>query len=542
MGIRNSAYPDKKEVEFSKLYCTLLVMEFTPNTLPTNLEAEQAVLAAVLLNNRALERISDFLRADHFTHPAHKEMYKLAERQFASGIPFDIITAKNYLNQQGALDTVGGEDYLSQLFSMGSSIVNVDQYARIVYENALRRELIDLGQNIARDAYVEDLDNTVTHQIESAEQRLFNLATEGTVEKGAVDIGTAFKSALTEAEIAYKADGSLSGLTTGFEALDKSISGLHHSDLIIIAGRPAMGKTALSLNLAFNSAYAIHKGRANKQYKGVVIFFSLEMSAAQLASRVLSAQAEVPASTIRNGSLTDEQFLKMNQTADALSGVPLHFDDTPAMSVPMMRTRARRLARKHGGVAMIVVDYIQLMTSPGGRKSENRVQELSEITRGLKMLAKELDAPVIALSQLSRSVEQRDDKRPLLSDLRESGSIEQDADLVMFTYREEYYLAGRDPSDRLSGHKLEDRAANWAKRLADAAGKAEVIVAKNRHGAPGTVKLGFKGDYTLFHDLPNEYMPPAPGNSFVQNSQPSAPQTDDQPEMIDADLVPDMAL
>ncbi|HOY47046.1 MAG TPA: replicative DNA helicase [Alphaproteobacteria bacterium] len=481
-------------------------MDFTPKTLPTNLEAEQAVLAAVLVNNRALERMSEFLRPDHFTHPAHKEIYKLAEKQFAAGIPFDIITAKNYLEQQGVLESVGGIDYLTQLAGAGTTVVNAEQYGRIVYENALRRELINLGQDITDSAFIEDLENPVSTQIESAEKRLFDLSVAGSTEKGAMPISSALREALEEAEIAYKADGKLSGLTTGFRELDKSISGLHHSDLIIIAGRPAMGKTTFAMNIAFNAASAILSERANKKYKGAVVFFSLEMSASQLASRVLSSQTKISSSSMRNGSLTDEDFLKMSQYSDALSKVPLYFDDTPGMSVPMMRTRARRIARKHGGIALIVIDYLQLMTSPGGRRSDNRVNEISEITRGLKMLAKELDVPVIALSQLSRNVESKDrtDKRPQLSDLRESGSIEQDADIVMFTYREEYYLDGRDPMYKISGRSdqfLQKEHEEWAKRLNDARGKAEIIVGKNRHGKPETMRLAFKGEYSLFEDL-----------------------------------------
>ncbi len=469
--------------------------------MPTNLEAEQAVLAAVLMNNRALERISEFLRPEHFSHPAHQEIYKLAQRQFAAGIPFDIITAKNYLDQQGTLESVGGVDYLTQLAGAGATVVNVDQYGRIVYEHALRRELINIGQTITDAAFVEDLDNPVTRQIEVAEQKLFDLSTSGDAEREVTSIATALQGALQEAEVAYKADGKLSGLTTGLNALDKSISGLHHSDLIIIAGRPAMGKTTLAMNIAFNAANAILYDRANPKYKGAVAFFSLEMSASQLAARVLSSQSKVPASAMREGTLTDEDFLKMSQYSAAISKVPLFIDDTPGMSVPMMRTRARRLARKCGGIALIVIDYLQLMTSPGGRRSDNRVQEISEITRGLKMLAKELDVPVIALSQLSRSVESRDDKRPQLADLRESGSIEQDADLVMFTYREEYYLQNRDPSERISNTTNSNMVDSWQKRLERARGKADVIIGKNRHGRPETVHLAFLGDYSLFDNL-----------------------------------------
>ncbi len=500
------------------------------------MDAEQAVLAAVLMNNRALERVSEFLTPEHFSHPAHQEIYKLAMRQFAAGIPFDIITAKNYLEQQGTLESVGGIDYLTQLAGAGTTVVNVDQYGRIVYENALRRELINIGQSITDAAFVEDLDNPVTSQIEIAEQKLFELSTAGSSEREISSIASALKDALAEAEIAYKADGKLSGLTTGLNALDKSISGLHHSDLIIIAGRPAMGKTTLAMNMAFNAANAILYGRANPKYKGAVAFFSLEMSASQLAARVLSSQSKVPASAMREGTLTDEDFLKMSQYSAAISRVPLFIDDTPGMSVPMLRTRARRLARKYGGIALIVIDYLQLMTSPGGRRNDNRVQEISEITRGLKMLAKELDVPVIALSQLSRSVESRDDKRPQLADLRESGSIEQDADLVMFTYREEYYLENRDPSQRISNTTNSNMVDSWQKRLDNARGKADVIIGKNRHGRPETVHMAFFGDYSLFDNL-DEF--DARGeNSF--DAAPSAPAGEYNSGTVDVPDIPNM--
>lgn len=490
------------------------------------------------MNNRALEKISDFLTPEHFSHPAHQEIYKLAMRQFAAGIPFDIITAKNYLEQQGTLESVGGAEYLAQLAGAGATVVNVEQYARIIHDNAMRRELINLGQSITDAAFVEDLDNPPARQIEVAEQKLFDMATAGTSERDGVMIDVALQEAMKEAEIAYKADGKLSGLTTGLTDLDKSISGLHHSDLIIIAGRPAMGKTTLATNIAFNAASALLYGRANPAYKGAVIFFSLEMSKSQLAARILSSQAKIPASSMREGSLTDENILKMSQYADAIGKTPLVIDDTPAMSIPMMRTRARRWARKCGGVALIVIDYLQLMTSPGGRHNDNRVQEISEITRGLKMLAKELDVPVIALSQLSRAVESRDDKRPQLSDLRESGSIEQDADIVMFTYREEYYLENRDPSQRLSGNTNEKIQESWQQRIERARGKADVIIGKNRHGRTETVHLAFLGDYSLFDNL--DVMDNRGPDGF--DTAPATPTSTSYgytPDAINMDAIPD---
>lgn len=509
-------------------------MDFTPKTLPTNLEAEQAVLAAVMMNNRAMENVYDFLLPEHFSHPAHQEIYKLAMRQFAAGIPFDIITIKTYLEQQGVLDSVGGVEYLSKLAGAGSTVVNVEHYGRIVFDNARRRDLINLGQTIIDNAYTEDLDKPVSSQIESAEQSLFNLASTGQSEKSVISLADALKGALKEAEIAYKADGKLSGLTTGLDDLDKSISGLHHSDLIIVAGRPGMGKTTLAMNIAFNAANAMFNKRANEQYNGAVAFFSLEMSNQQLAARVLSSQSKIPASHMRDGNLSDEDFMKMSEYSNALSKIPLVIDDTANMSVAMIKTRARRIARKFGGIALIVIDYLQLMTSPGGKHSDNRVQELSEITRGLKILAKELDVPVIALSQLSRSVEQRDDKRPVLSDLRESGSIEQDADIVMFTYREEYYLEGRSPDKKLSGTASENSMQSWQQRLDRARNKADIIIAKNRHGKPETVHLSFTGEYYLFDNL-NQFGPqPMADNSGFENQYA-------QPVNTNVQTVPDVS-
>ena len=513
-------------------------MDFTPKTLPVNLDAEQAVLAAVLMNNRALESISEFLLPEHFSHPAHQEIYKLALRQFAVGVPFDIITVKKYLEQQGTLESVGGIEYLSKLASAGSTVVNVEHYGRIVFDNARRRDLIHLGQSIIDEAYTEDLDISVNDQIESAEQKLFNLATTGESERNVVTLADALKSALNEAEIAYKADGKLSGLTTGLDDLDKSISGLHKSDLIIIAGRPAMGKTTLALNIAFNAANAILNGRANKQYTGAVAFFSLEMSYPQLAARILSSQSKISSSRMREGSsLTDEDFMKMSQYTDALSKVPIVIDDTSEVSVAAIKTRARRIARHFNGIALIVIDYLQLMSVPGGKHNDNRVQELSEITRGLKILAKELNVPVIVLSQLSRKVEDRDDKRPILSDLRESGSIEQDADIVMFTYREEYYLNGHSPEDRLSGPASETVIQNWQKRLNNARNKGDVIIAKNRHGKTETVHLSFNGEYSLFDNLNQFESQPDSDQGFEPNYSPN--QNENIQTISDINDIPD---
>lgn len=467
-------------------------------------------MAAILLNNRAHERVSDFLKGEHFSHPAHVEIYNIIDKQISRGFPADVVTIRNYLEQKGVLTDIGGTEYLDQLVSMGSSVMNVEHYARIVFDNALRRQLIDIGQSVMETATVENLDLPAVAQIELAEQKLFELANSGaSSERASMTIGEALRESLSQTEAALKNDGNLSGLTCGFTDVDRSIGGLHPSDLIIIAGRPGMGKTAIAMNMAFNSALAISHGRVPKKLSGVVVFFSLEMSSAQLAARILSSVSDIPSSSMRNGTLSDSDLMMLAEQSKELEKLPLVLDDTPGISVPMIRTRCRRLQRQyeksHGGIALIVIDYIQLLSAPGGgRKNDNRVQELSEMTRGLKMLAKELNVPVIALSQLSRTVESRDDKRPILSDLRESGSIEQDADIVAFTYRHEYYLQGRDPSGKLNkkdGEKSRVAQDWWQKDMERYKNKAELIIAKQRHGPIGTIHLGWRGEYSRFSDL-----------------------------------------
>jgi replicative DNA helicase len=476
--------------------------------LPMNLEAEQSVLGAILLNNRAYEKVSEFLRPEHFMHPAHIEIFKILDKQISRGFPADIISIKTYLEQKGVLSDIGGEDYLNNLLSLGMTVMNVEHYGRIVFDNALRRNLIDVGQEIMDKAVVEDPDMPAQSQIEIAEQKLFNLAnTSATTERSMMTVGEALRESLEETENAVKQDGQVSGLTTGFDDLDKQIGGLHPSDLIIVAGRPGMGKTTIAMNMAVNAAQAIAYHKVPKKLSGVVVFFSLEMSSPQLASRILSSAADIPSNSMRNGTLSDTDMLQLATVSKELEEIPLVLDDTPGISVPMIRTRARRLQRQyeksHGGIAMIVLDYIQLLTAPGGGKSDNRVQEISEMTRGLKILAKELNIPVIALSQLSRSVEARDDKRPILSDLRESGSIEQDADIVAFTYRHEYYLQGRDPAAASkTGAKVQTSHEIWEKEMAKCKNKAEFIIAKQRHGPIGTVHLGYRGEYSRFENLP----------------------------------------
>ncbi|MDR0319137.1 MAG: replicative DNA helicase [Rickettsiales bacterium] len=504
------------------------------NNLPVNLEAEQAVLAAILLNNRAYERVSDFLRPEHFSSVPHSEIFLIIEKQISKGFPADTVTIKNYLEQKGVLADIGGTEYLDQLVQMGSTVLNIEHYARIVFDNALRRQLIDIGQGVMNTAAVEDPELPATAQIELAEQKLFELATTGTTsERQSMTIGQALRESLEQTEAALKQDGHLSGLTTGFTDIDHQIGGLHPSDLVIIAGRPGMGKTTIAMNMAFNAALAVSDNKVPKKLSGVVVFFSLEMSSAQLAARVLSSVSDIPSSSMRNGTLSDTDLMMLAGQSKEIEKLPLVLDDTPGISVPVIRARARRLQRQyeksHGGVALIVIDYIQLLSAPGGgRKSDNRVQELSEMTRGLKMLAKELNVPVLALSQLSRTVESRDDKRPILSDLRESGSIEQDADIVAFTYRHEYYLQGRDPANKLNqkgGEKSKNQHDWWQKDMEKYKNKAELIIAKQRHGPIGTIHLGYRGEYSRFTDLD-----PQAGRYEEDNYNPAGTHMEKTPE------------
>ncbi|MDR2268810.1 MAG: replicative DNA helicase [Rickettsiales bacterium] len=502
------------------------------SNLPNNLDAEQAVLSAILLNNRAMEYVGEFLRPEHFIHPAHQEIYKLAVNYSAKGIPIDVATTREYLSQSGVLEPLGGVDYLQKLLSAGAGVMDIKSYGRIVHDNFLRREIINLGQAMIQNASVEDLDKTVDDHIEEAEQKLFELSS-GDESREAKSASDAFKEALHEIQVACQSQG-LSGLTTGLRDLDAVIHGLHKSDLIIIAGRPAMGKTTLALNIAFNAAYAIKTKSStyNAEYKGAVVFFSLEMSRPQLAQKVLSSQTEIPSDSMREGKLSDYDLKVLSDSANFLNDLPLIIDETPAMSVASIRTKARRIKSKHG-LAMIVVDYLQLMTATAGsRRNDSRVQEISEITRGLKMLAKDLDVPVVALSQLSRSVESQDrkSKKPILSDLRDSGSIEQDADIVMFTYREEYYLKNEDPEDQLQfkgGRRLPPE--EYKKRLRESHNKAELIIGKNRHGPIKDVKLNCQLEYSLFSDYDDDNLPPVPDEDMPLGSS-NAPTPSEIPE------------
>ena len=473
---------------------------------PHNFEAEQALLGAILVNNAAYQRVAEFLRPEHFADPLHGKLFDSLSKLIERGQVVSAVTLKTYVENDEDMKTVGGSAYLAQLASASVHVIDAGAFGRAVHDLYLRRQLIDLGEGVVNGAFAGDVDETALQQIEVAEKKLYDLATTGQTEGGFKSFRISLTEAMVAAEAAYHRAGQLNGVATGLFQLDQLLGGLHKSDLIILAARPAMGKSALVTNIGFNAAKAYREeivDGAPKVVDGAVVgFFSLEMSAEQLATRMLSEQAELPSEKIRKGELISADFDRVLNISRELEHLNFFIDDTPALSIAGLRTRARRLKRTHG-LGLIIVDYLQLLAPSGKSRQENRVQEVSEITRGLKTLAKELDVPVIALSQLSRAVEQREDKRPQLSDLRESGSIEQDADVVMFVFREEYYIE-RDVPTQLkdeSQDKFNDRYARWQERLKNANQVAEVIIGKQRHGPIGTVKLHFDGQFTRFSDL-----------------------------------------
>lgn len=476
------------------------------SNLPKNIEAEQALIGAILSNNKAFEKVSEFLKPQHFADSVHAKIFEIMSKLILRGHTADVITLKNYFEQEGILSDVGGANYLIKLADSASVMTNVEYYAQFVYDKYLRRELINTGSEIINNAFKESADLSATEQIEAAEQQLFNLSDQGETQGGFVDFSTALTSSLGYIEQAFQKEGKISGLPTGLEKLDYKTGGLNNSDLIIIAGRPAMGKTALATNMAYNVAEYMSRAKNMDSHDKGVAFFSLEMSADQLASRILSTVTQTAGNKMRTGELDNAEFTRIAAAVRELETIPLYIDDTPGVTINAIRTRARRLKRTKG-LGLVVIDYIQLITGSSNKKNEgNRVQELSEISRGLKIMAKELKVPVIALSQLNRGVEQRDDKRPLMSDLRESGSIEQDADIVMFVYRENYYLKNEEPKQKANEtpDKFQQRIEEWKKRDRETANLAEVIIGKQRHGPTGTVKLFWNGDYAQFGNLANE--------------------------------------
>ncbi len=491
--------------------------ESSYRTPPHNSEAEQALLGAILVNNTAYVRVSEFLLAEHFAEGVHGRIYAAMAKLIERGQIANPVTLKNLFDQDGALAEIGGAQYLARLAASMVTIINVEDYGRTIHDLYLRRQLITLGEDVVNEAHSYEIERNAREQIEAAEKRLFDLATMGQSEGGFRPFKSALTEAIVMAEAAFKRSGRTTGVSTGFTDLDKLLGGLHPSDLVVLAGRPSMGKTALATNIAFNAAKAyrptkLPDGRIVSEDGAVAGFFSLEMSAEQLATRVLSEESRVASDRIRRGDVSHEDFDNFVQASQKLASVPLFIDDTPALTIAGLRTRARRLMRQQG-LGLIIVDYLQLIRgSSDGRGMENRVQEISEITRGLKALAKELNVPVLALSQLSRAVEQREDKRPMLSDLRESGSIEQDADVVMFVFREEYYLSRGEPTRRPEENddKFNERYTRWRERLEEVHGTGEVIIAKQRHGPIGKVTLRFDGETTRFDNfVRSDHLPDA---------------------------------
>lgn len=475
------------------------------NKLPKNLEAEQTLLGALIANNNAYERISEFLRPYHFADPVHAKIFEVISKLIQRGHVAEVINLKNYLEQEKALDEVGGYKYIVKLANSASPMTNIDYYAKFIYDKYLRRELISTGYDIVSDAAKESVDSDATDLIEAAEKKLYDLSNQDNSRAGFVDFGEALTISLENIDRAYQKDSKIAGVPTGLDALDKRTGGLNNSDLIIIAARPAMGKTALATNMAYNVAdHMRHSKEIDPKNRGVA-FFSLEMSSDQLASRILSTATETSGHKMRSGDLDKSEFTRIVAAVKDLENIPLYIDDTPGLTINGIRTRARRLKRNKG-LGLIIIDYIQLILGDSKSSQSNRVQEISEISRGLKILAKELNVPVIALSQLNRGVEQREDKRPVMSDLRESGSIEQDADIVMFIYREHYYLQNEEPKQKASEspQRLQERMEEWESKRRKTANEADVIIGKQRHGPTGTVKLYWNGEYAQFGNIANE--------------------------------------
>jgi len=467
-------------------------------TLPHNIEAEQQLLGAILTNNDVYDRIAALVKADHFFDPVHQRIFEKASARIQKNALASPVTLKPFFEDDEGLKELGGPAYLVRLAGAAISSFAARDYAQMIYDLAVRRELISLGRDIAAKAAKVDVTSEPREQITEAEQHLYKLGEQGVAQRGFVSFLRATTEAVNSANAAYQRGGGLAGISTGLVDLDRKLGGLHPSDLLILAGRPSMGKTSLATNIAFNIAKAYRRGRLSDGSEGavdggVVGFFSLEMSSEQLAARILSEASEVPSEQIRRGDMTEEEFRRFVEAAKSLESCPLYIDDTPALPISQVAARARRLKRTHG-LDVLMVDYLQLLKGTG-RGETNRVQEVSEITQGLKAIAKELNIPVVALSQLSRTVESRDDKRPQLSDLRESGSIEQDADVVMFVYRDEYY------HERLKPPEDDPRFAEWYEKMNRVHGKAEVIIGKQRHGPIGTVELSFEGRFTRFGNL-----------------------------------------
>jgi replicative DNA helicase len=479
---------------------------------PHNLEAEQALLGAILVNNEAFHRVSEFLKAEHFFEPVHARIYQACADRIGRGQLADAKALFHLFDEDEALRELDGARYLARLARAAETIINAPGFAQIIHDLAVRRGLIGLGEEMVIRAYDPQAPESAEQQIELAEHGLYELAQEGEANTGFRTFPTVLTSAVNLIESAYHKVGEVTGVPSQLESLDRILGGLQPSDLLILAGRPSMGKTALAVTIAANAAAQKAAGPDAERLKSenyTVGIFSLEMSAEQLAMRLLSAEAQIPSDELRRGKLDETAWQQVVRASQALTARPMFIDDTPALSVAALRSRARRLKRT-SGLSLLVVDYLQLMRGSGAYAGNNRVQEISEITQSLKAIAKELDIPVLALSQLSRAVESREDKRPLLSDLRESGSIEQDADVVMFVYREEYYLERSAPQQREGEalDKFQQRHRDWLDRCDRAHNRADIIIAKQRNGPIGTVQVQFDPSFGRFRNLETaEYIP-----------------------------------
>ena len=466
------------------------LQKVTENKQPSNLEAEQALLGSILVNNDIIDEISTIISSNIFYDPAHIKIYEVIENLNNRGMIANPITLKNFFEKDNMLEEVGGTEYLVKLTRFSGSAKQAIDYAKIIHEMYLRRELVLVSDKLSTDTLnASSQEKNAEKIIEDTEKSLYDLAERGSFSQSYLKFNKALDETIKMATLAMQSDQGIVGVPTGLTDLDEKLGGLHKSDLVILAGRPSMGKTALATNIAFYASQNI----LSRQEKSSVAFFSLEMSSEQLSTRILSEQARIKSDDIRRGKVTEEEINRYIETSRNIYNLPLFIDETPAITIAALSNRARRIKRLHG-LSLIVVDYIQLMRS-SSNKNDGRVQEISEITQGLKALAKELAVPVLALSQLSRAVEQRDDKQPQLADLRESGSIEQDADVVMFVYREEYYLERKQPKLGSIEH------AEWQSKMNDINGLADIILGKQRHGPTGTVKVEFEGIYTKFKDL-----------------------------------------
>ena len=462
------------------------------NKQPSNIEAEQALLGSILVNNDIIDEVSTIVNPSIFYDPAHVKIYEVVESLNSKGMIANPITLKNYFEKDNMLNEVGGTEYLVKLTRFSGSAKQAVDYGKIIHEMYLRRELVLISDKLSADTINANAqEQNAENIIESTEKSLFDLAERGSFSQSFLKFNQALDQTIEMATLAMQSDQGIVGVPTGLTDLDEKLGGLHKSDLVILAGRPGMGKTALATNIAYHAAQNL----MSRQEKSSIAFFSLEMSSEQLSTRILSEQARIKSDDIRRGKVTEDEINRYIETSRNIYNLPLYIDETPAITISTLCNRARRIKRLFG-LNLIVVDYIQLMRAPNSNnRNDNRVQEVSEITQGLKALAKELKVPVLALSQLSRAVESRDDKKPQLSDLRESGSIEQDADVVMFVYREAYYLENKQPKLGSIEH------AEWQSKMNDVNGLADIILGKQRHGPTGTVKVEFEGIYTKFKDL-----------------------------------------